>query len=91
MEQNYSPLKINKSCYKISHWLKCVLYTLNKVNGSFRDNIWGIALTNMHLTSKYNKLIHFFNVLLIFSVNMHGLFHLTIKKVSRLLLSFKRF
>ena len=38
------------------------------------DNIWGADLADMQLISKFNKGIHFYYVLMIFSVNMHGLF-----------------
>ena len=40
----------------------------------FIDNIWDADLTDMQLTSKFNKGIRFFNMLLIFSVNAHELF-----------------
>ena len=40
----------------------------------FIDNIWDADLTDMQLTSKFNKGIRFFNMLLIFSVNTHELF-----------------
>ena len=44
-----------------------------KVQLSFMENIWGADLANMQLISKFNKEISFYYVLLIFSVNMHGL------------------
>ena len=43
-----------------------------KVFSSFTDNIWGANLAEKHLISKFDKGIRF--VLLIFLVNMHGLF-----------------
>ena len=44
-----------------------------KVCPSFKDNIWGAHFANMQLLSKFDKGICFYDVLLIFSVNMHGL------------------
>ena len=41
-----------------------------KVYSTFKDNIWGVDLADMQLLSKYN----FYYVLLIFLVNMIGLF-----------------
>ena len=41
---------------------------------SFRDNVWGPGLADMQLLSKFNKGFRFFYVLLIFLVNMLGLF-----------------
>ena len=46
-----------------------------KVQSPFIGNISGADLADMQLISKFNKGILFFYVLLIFSVNMHGLFH----------------
>ena len=37
-------------------------------------NTWGADIADTQVISKYNKRISFF-VLLIISVNMHGLFH----------------
>ena len=45
-----------------------------KVHSSFIDNIWGADIADMQLISKFNKGIIFYYVLLIFSVNRHGLF-----------------
>ena len=45
-----------------------------KVYSSFRDNIWGADLADMQLLSKFNKGFRFYYVLLIFLVNMLGLF-----------------
>ena len=55
---------------------KPVLKTFNKrkVQSPFIDNILGADLLEMQLISKFNKGLCFYNVLLIFSVNMHGLF-----------------
>ena len=53
-----------------------------KVHLLFIDSIWGADLANMQLISKFNKEIHFLlYALLIFSVNVHGLFFWKIKKV----------
>ena len=49
-------------------------FNKRKVQSRFIDNIWGVDLANMQLMSKLNKRIRFFCVLLIFSVNTHGLF-----------------
>ena len=54
-----------------------------KVHSSFIGNIWGTDLADMQLISKFDKRIHFFYyVLLITSVNTHGLFHLNKKGCS---------
>ena len=45
-----------------------------KVHAAFKDNIWGADLADMQLLSRYNKGIRFL-LLLIFLVNMLGLFH----------------
>ena len=48
-----------------------------KVHAAFKDNIWGADLADMQLLSKYNntiKELDFYYVLLIFLVNMLGLF-----------------
>ena len=45
-----------------------------KVRSSFKDNIQGADLANMHLVRKFNKGFVFYYVLLIFLVNMHGFF-----------------
>ena len=39
-----------------------------------KNNIWGADLADMQLTSKFNKDLDFYDVLLIFLVNMLGLF-----------------
>ena len=52
-----------------------------KVYPAFKDKIWGADLADMQLLSKYNKGIRFLYVLLIFLVNMLGLFPYKIKKV----------
>ena len=45
-----------------------------EVYSSFRGNIWGVDLANMHSLSKYNKGISICCVQLICLVNMRGLF-----------------
>ena len=45
-----------------------------KVYAAFKDDIWGADLADMQLLSKYNKGNRFCYVLLIFLVNMVGLF-----------------
>ena len=45
-----------------------------KVHAAFKDSIWGADLADMQLLNKYNKGIKFYYVLLIFLVNMLGLF-----------------
>ena len=49
-------------------------YEKRKVHAAFKDNIWGADLANIQLLSRYNKGIRFFYMLLIFLVNMLGLF-----------------
>ena len=61
-----------------------------KVQSPFIDNVWGADLADMQLISKFDKGIRFFNVLLIFSVNTHGLFLRKIKKVLQLPMFFKK-
>ena len=45
-----------------------------KVNSSLIDNIWGADLGDMQLISAFNNDLSFYYALLIFIVNMHGLF-----------------
>ena len=45
-----------------------------KVYSSFIDNVWGADLANMQLIIKFNKGFHFYYLLLMFIVDMHGLF-----------------
>ena len=45
-----------------------------KVHSLFTDNIWDADLADMQMISKFNKRFRFYYVLLIFVVNMHGLF-----------------
>ena len=45
-----------------------------KVHSSFKDHIWGSDLVDMQLLSTINKGFPFFYVLLIFILNMCGLF-----------------
>ena len=49
-------------------------FNKRKVQSPFIDNFWGVDLTDMHLIIKFNKGIVFYYVLVIFSVNTHGLF-----------------
>ena len=51
-----------------------IKFEKRKVHAAFKDNIWGADLADMQLLSKYNKGIRFYYVLLIFLVNMLGLF-----------------
>ena len=44
------------------------------VYSAFKDNIWGADLADMQLISKFNKGLDFYCVLLIFLVNILGLF-----------------
>ena len=60
------------------------------VYSRFKDNVWGGNLSDMQLISKFNKGFRFLFVLLIFFVNMLGLFLRKIKKVLVLLILFKR-
>ena len=58
----------------------------------FIDNIWCTDLAHMQLRGKFNKGICFYYVLLIFSVNTHGLFLLKIQLqlLLQLLMLFKK-
>ena len=47
---------------------------IKRIRSSFKDNIWSADLADMQLISKYNKRNWFYFLLLIFLVNMHGLF-----------------
>ena len=62
-----------------------------KVYSSFKDNIWVADIADMQLISKFNKGIRFYYVLLIFSVNMHGLFLQKTRKVLQLLMLFRKY
>ena len=52
------------------NYINQLLENLVKVYSSFKDNIWGADLTDMQLLSKFD----FYYVLLLFLVNMLGLF-----------------
>ena len=56
-----------------------------KVYSSFIYNIWGADLADMQLIRKFIKEFVFYYVLLIFSVNNHGLFLSKTKKALQLL------
>ena len=45
-----------------------------KVYSSFRGNIWSVDLADMQSLNKFKRDLHFYYVLLIFLVNMFGLF-----------------
>ena len=62
-----------------------------KVHSFFIGNIWGTELADMQLMPKLNKEICFLLCVLIFSVNMQGLFLWKSKKVLQLLMLFKNF
>ena len=49
-------------------------FKVRKVYSSFKSKIWVVDLADIPLISKYNKGIRYLYVLLIFLVNMHGLF-----------------
>ena len=49
-------------------------FVKRKVHAAFKDNIWGADLADMQLLSRYNKGIRFLLCVLIFLVNMLGLF-----------------
>ena len=62
------------------------------VYSGFKDNIWGADLADKQLISKSNKAsLDFYSALLIFLVNMLGLFLSKIKKVLQLLMLFRKF
>ena len=64
------PLEFNEDLHKpiIRNLKKRTVYS------RFKDNIWGADLANMQLISKFNKDLDFYYMLLIFLVNMLGLF-----------------
>ena len=62
-----------------------------KVNSLFTDNVWGADLADTQLRGKSNKIICFYYVLLIFLVNMNGLFLWKIKKLLQSAMLFKKF
>ena len=66
-------------------------FNKRKVQSPFIDNFWGVDLTDMHLIIKFNKGIVFYYVLVIFSVNTHGLFLRKKKKEIQLPMFFKKF
>ena len=68
--------KLSKELHKpiIKKFKKRTVYS------GFKDNIWGVNLADMQLISRFNKGFRFYCVLLIFSVNMLGLFYWKIKK-----------
>ena len=72
---------------------KWIIKKFNKrnVQSLFIVNVWGVDLTDTHLISKFNKGIVFCYVLVIFSVNTHGLFLRKIKKELQLPIFFKKF
>ena len=43
------------------------------IKASFKDNIWSADLVDMQLTSKHNKEISFYKILLICLANINGL------------------
>ena len=61
-----------------------------KVHSPFIDNIWGADLADMQLIHKLKDL-DFYYVLLIFLVNMHGLFLWKIKRELQSLMLFRKF
>ena len=58
----------------------------------FMDNIWGAVLADIQLISQFNKGILFFflYLLLIFSINTHGLFLLKNKKGNTITSAFQK-
>ena len=68
------PLKFNKELAEELH--KPIIRNFKKrtVYSRFKDNIWGAGLADMQLITKFNKGFRFYYVLLIFLVNMLGLF-----------------
>ena len=56
-------------------------FNKRKVHSPFIDNIWGADLADIQLISKFSKRLSFCCVLLVFVLNMLGLFLWKIKKV----------
>ena len=63
-----------------------------KTHSPFMGNIWGAVLADIQLISQFNKGILFFfcYLLLIFSINTHGLFLLKNKKGSTITSAFQK-
>ena len=63
-----------------------------KTHSPFMDNIWGAVLADIQLISQFNKGILFFflYLLLIFSINTHGLFLLKNKKGNTITSAFQK-
>ena len=74
-------------------WHKSVIRKFEKQNAhsSSKNNSWGADLANIQLISNFNKGIRFYYVLLMSSVNTHGLFLWIIKKILQLLILLKVF
>ena len=74
-------------------WHKPVIRKFEKrnANSSSKNNSWGADLADIQLISKFNKGIHFYSVLLISSVNTHGLLLWIIEKTLQLLILLKGF
>ena len=51
-----------------------ITFKKRKVHSPFMENVWGVDLEDMQLRSKFNKGFKLYYVLLIFIVNMYGLF-----------------
>ena len=64
----------NKELSEELHKLIIRKFNKRKIHSYFIDNIWGADLAGMQLIRKFNKGIRFYYMLLIFSVNTHGLF-----------------
>ena len=66
-------------------------FNKRKIHSPFADNILGAYLADMQLTSNSIKDLDFYYVLLIFIVNMHGLFLWKILRELRLIMLFRIF
>ena len=77
----------NENIPNISIIRKCK----KKEHSFFIDNIWGADFADMQLISTFNKRIRFLLCVLIFLVNMYGLFLQKIKKALQLLMFFKTY
>ena len=68
------PLEFNEKLAEQLHKPIIRKFKKRKVYSGFKDNIWGADLADMQLISKFNKGLDFYCVLLIFLVNILGLF-----------------
>ena len=67
-------IKQNQQLADELHKLIIKKFKIKRVYSSFTSDVWGADLADMQLISKLIKELSFYYVLLIFLLNMHGLF-----------------